>query len=266
MTLSLTPTSKLRRLVRGSRVVFHLLCGLLWVGVAFPFFSLKRQRWVRNRWSRELLSLFSFEIKISGTLPETPGLIAANPVSWIDIFAMNALTPVAFVSKDDVIRWPIIGTLARHNETIFLQRGSRGHAHTIGKDMANRLAAGSWLALFPEGTTTDGTHLHPFHAALLQPAIDANVPVTPVALSYEDTRGNRSLLPAYAGDTSLWECFCAILSARQLVIRLQIGTPVTIEPGSGNRGRKQLVLALRDQVETMLYPKPVTPIETGKTT
>ena len=62
MTLSLTPTSKLRRLVRGSRVVFHLLCGLLWVGVAFPFFSLKRQRWVRNRWSRELLGLFSFEI------------------------------------------------------------------------------------------------------------------------------------------------------------------------------------------------------------
>jgi len=251
--MTTAPTPKLWRFVRGARIVLHLLTGLIWVGSAFPFLSLERRRQVRNRWSRQLLSLFCFELRISGTLPEDPGLIAANHVSWIDIFAINALTPVAFVSKDDVIHWPLIGTLARHNETIFLQRGSRGHAHTIGKDMANRLAAGSWLALFPEGTTTDGTHLHPFHAALLQPAIDANVPVTPVALSYEDPQGNRSLLPAYAGDTSLWSCFCAILSARQLVVRLQIGTPVNVEPSSGNSGRKALAQELHQQIDTALY-------------
>jgi 1-acyl-sn-glycerol-3-phosphate acyltransferase len=248
-----TPTPKPLRFVRGVRVVFHLLCGLFWVGFVFPFVSMQRRRQVRYRWSRQLLALFALRIEISGKLPTTPGLIAANHVSWIDIFAVNALTPVAFVSKDDVLHWPIIGTLSKYNETIFLQRGSRGHAHTIGKDMANRLTAGTWLALFPEGTTTDGTHLHPFHAALLQPAIDANVPVTPVALSYLDTHGQRSLLPAYAGDTSLWECFCAILSARQLVVKLEIGTPVLVEPASGNRGRKELAQTLRDQIEAMLY-------------
>jgi len=246
-------TTKLQRCARGTRVVWHLLGGLIWVGLVFPFFSLARRRRVRYHWSRKLLNLFCLELKISGVLPETPGLIVANHISWIDIFAMNALTPVAFVSKDDVIHWPIVGTLARHNETIFLQRGSRGHARTIGQAMASRLAAGSWLALFPEGTTTDGTHLHPFHAALLQPAIDANVAVTPVALSYEDTQGCRSLLPAYAGDTSLWDCFCAILSARQLIVKLEIGTPVSVEPSSGNQGRKQLALALHDQIKTMLY-------------
>jgi 1-acyl-sn-glycerol-3-phosphate acyltransferase len=249
------PTPKLLRLARGARVIFHLLGGLVWVLVAFPFFSPARRRWVRTRWSRELLRYFGFTLRIEGALPEQPGLIAANHVSWIDIFAVNALTPVAFVSKDDVIHWPIIGTLARHNETIFLQRGSRGHAHTIGKDMARRLESGSWLAVFPEGTTTDGSHLHPFHAALLQPAIDANVPVTPVALCYEDTAGQRSLLPAYTGDTSLWESFCAILSARQLVVRLIIGTPVRIEsePGAGNQARKRLAHTLHDEIEKSLY-------------
>ena len=79
------------------------------------------------------------------------------------------------------------------------------------------------------------------------------MPVTPVALSYLDTQGQRSLLPAYTGDTSLWECFCAILSARQLVVKLEIGTPVLVEPASGNRGRKELAQTLRDQIETMLY-------------
>jgi 1-acyl-sn-glycerol-3-phosphate acyltransferase len=239
--------------VRGVRVAFHLLCGLYWVGIAFPFFSQKRRRWVRYRWSSELLKLFAFDLRISGTLPSCAGLIAANHVSWVDIFAINALTPVAFVSKDDVIHWPIIGTLAKNNETIFLQRGSRGHAHTIGHEMAERLQAGNWLAMFPEGTTTDGTYLHPFHGALLQPAIDANVPVTPVAISYLDAQGQRSLLPAYTGDTSLWECFCAMLSARQLVVHLEIGTPVLIEPASGSRGRKELAQNLHDQIEAMLY-------------
>ena len=241
------------RFARGSRVIVHLLGGLVWVLVAFPFFSVERRRLIRTRWSQELLRYFGFTLKINGALPAQAGLIAANHVSWIDIFAVNALTPVSFVSKDDVIHWPIIGTLARHNETIFLQRGSRGHAHTIGKDMAKRLEGHSWLAVFPEGTTTDGTHLHPFHAALLQPAIDAGVAVTPVALRYEDMSGNQSLLPAYTGNTSLWESCCMILSARRLVIRLTIGEPVQIEPGSGSQGRKQLARALHDEINRAIY-------------
>lgn len=243
------------RFARGVRVIVHLLGGLCWVLLAFPFFSLERRRWVRTRWSQELLCHFGFTLKTEGALSANPGLIAANHVSWIDIFAVNALTPVAFVSKDDVTHWPIIGTLARHNETIFLQRGSRGHAHTIGRAMAQRLEDGSWLAVFPEGTTTDGTHLHPFHAALLQPAIDARVPVTPVALNYEDADGQRSLLPAYTGDTSLWESFCRILSARHLVIRITIGQPIQIEAENlpGNQGRKRLAQSLHDQIETALY-------------
>lgn len=251
--MTTTPTPKLLRFVRGVRVATHLLHGLLWVLIAFPLLSPKHRRRTRNRWSHELLQCFGFTLKIEGTLPAEPGLIAANHVSWIDIFAINALTPVAFVSKDDVIHWPIIGTLARHNETIFLQRGNRGHTHTIGKDMANRLKQGSWLAVFPEGTTSDGTYLRPFHGALLQPAIDANVPVTPVAIRYENNEGQLSLLPAYDGDTTLWESFCAILSARELVVHLSIGEPLHVEPSTGNQGRKQLANILHDKIDRALY-------------
>ena len=64
MTRASTP--KLRRFVRGARIIFHLLCGLCWISIAFPFFSVKRRRWVRYRWSRELLALFAFQLKITG--------------------------------------------------------------------------------------------------------------------------------------------------------------------------------------------------------
>ena len=251
--MSSAPTPRLLRFVRGTRVIIHLLSGLALVALVFPFCQGAYRRHIRQTWSRRLLSVFGFELRIDGRLPDACGLLAANHVSWIDIFAINALTPAAFVSKDDVVHWPIIGTLARHNETIFLQRGSRGHAHTIGKDMANRLGNGSWLAVFPEGTTTDGTHLHPFHGALLQPAIDANVAVTPVALRYEDVTGNLSPLAAYTGDTSLWESFCMILSARRLVVRLTIGQPVHVEAGPGNQGRRQLARDLHDEISRSLY-------------
>ena len=96
---------------------------------------------------------------VSGTPLIERGLLVANHVSWVDIFVVNALTPAAFVSKADVRQWPVIGWLAAVNETVFLRRGSRGHARVINEEIAERMRAGRHVALFPEGTTTDGSHV-----------------------------------------------------------------------------------------------------------
>ena len=89
-----------------------------------------------------------------------------------------------FVSKADVRHWPLIGSLARGAGTLFIERESRRDAMRVVHHMAERLTAGDVLAIIPEGTTSDGVSLLPFHANLLQAAIATNAPVLPVALRF----------------------------------------------------------------------------------
>jgi 1-acyl-sn-glycerol-3-phosphate acyltransferase len=140
----------------------------------------------------------------------------ANHISWLDIFAINAVRPAAFIAKAEIRQWPLIGWLAARNDTVFLRRGSHGHARIVNTSIDNRLNAGVDVALFPEGTTTDGTHLLGFHAALLQPAIETGRPILPLAISYLNADGSISLAPSFAGETSLMECVFAILASPPL--------------------------------------------------
>lgn len=191
------------------------------VAVVYPCVRDSRRLWLKQRWSRQLLVILG--IRLDATLAgiEPGSLIVANHISWLDIFAINAARPVAFVSKSEVREWPLIGWLSARTDTVFLRRGSRGHAKIVNAEIDALLIADKDVAIFPEGTTTDGTQLLGFHAALLQPAVETGRPIQPVALSYETADGRRTLAAAYAGDTTMGECVAAILATRQMVVRLR---------------------------------------------
>lgn len=226
----------------------HFVYMCLGTALLFPIVSQAKRVRCRQRWSLRLLSLLAVQIE---TAPFTapPGcLIVANHISWLDIFAINAVRPSAFIAKSEVRRWPFIGWLSARNDTIFLRRGSHGHAREINAEIKAWLNARRDIALFPEGTTTDGTHLRPFHAALLQPAIETRRPILPLALSYLDSKGNPSQAPSYAGETTLLQCFAAILSARSLVARIQ---PCPIIATNG-KSRRELVRLAHDAIAQQL--------------
>lgn len=174
-------------------------------------------------------------------------MLVANHVSWLDIFVVNALTPVAFVSKAEVRHWPVIGLLAARNETVFLMRGSRGHARIINAEVGRILDSGSNVALFPEGTTTDGSQLLHFHAALLQPAVESGHAVQPLAIRYLDSEGHHSLAPAYTGDTSLLACLMAIVSTRTLIASVAVDKPLLTD---GGIHRKEIARQARETIAT----------------
>ncbi|MGE5490522.1 MAG: lysophospholipid acyltransferase family protein [Actinomycetota bacterium] len=192
--------------------------------LVFPFCTDDRRLRLKQRWSRGMLDTLG--IRLDADLAHlVPGsMLVANHISWLDIFVVNAARPCAFVSKEEVRHWPVIGWLATMNDTVFLKRGSRGHAKLINQEIAEILGTGKHVAVFPEGTTTDGTHLLHFHAALLQPALAAGRPVVPAAISYWEPDGSRSLAPRYDGDLSLGDCLKAVLSRRRLTARL-VATP-----------------------------------------
>jgi 1-acyl-sn-glycerol-3-phosphate acyltransferase len=196
--------------------------------VAYPWLGSPWRRALKQRWSRQLLGTLGLQLKVgAGRTAQIPsGLLVANHISWLDIFAINALVPAAFVSKDDVRRWPLIGWLSAKTETIFLERGSHAAAQRTRETMVVQLQAGTHVAVFPEGTTSAGDRVLPFHAALFQGAIDAGVPVVPLALRYLDAEGNVSRTPAYDGDITLLQCLMSIVRSCGLVIEIRVLPPI----------------------------------------
>lgn len=222
-----TMLREIRTVFRLARVGIHLLWGAATIMTVFPWLAARHQRALKRRWSRQLLEMLGVRVQFGGgraALP--PGLVICNHISWLDIFVINALAPTAFVSKAEVKDWPLIGWLCRHTETIFLERGSRAAAQRTRQVVSDKLRAGVRVAAFPEGTTTRGDHVLPFHTALFQSAIDANVPVIPLALRYTDRQGNPSHAPAYDGDTTMWQCLRAIADSGGLTADLRVLEPL----------------------------------------
>ncbi len=195
-------------------------------------------------WSRVVLGTLGIKLEADLTHVAPGVLLVANHVSWIDILVINAALPAAFVAKEEIRHWPLIGRLAARNDTVFLRRGSRGHARIINAQIAEILGRGRHVAVFPEGTTTDGRSLLHFHAALLQPALAAGRPVLPAAISYWEPDGRRSLAPRYDGDISLGQCTRAILGRRRLIARL-VTTPLR---GLNGEERRQVAAEAREAI------------------
>lgn len=210
-------------LLRLLRVGLHLLYGALQAALLFRLADAARRQRLTRRWSRQLLALLGIRVDAGAGLARIDrGLLVANHISFIDVFVINALLPAAFVAKSEVAAWPLIGWLSRHTGTVFIERGSRRAAHRTHRHMLEALRDGRRLAIFPEGTTTVGDRLLPFHAALLQSAIDAAVPVHALALGYHCADGARSEAPAYIDDISLLECLVSVLSTDGLVARVTL--------------------------------------------
>jgi 1-acyl-sn-glycerol-3-phosphate acyltransferase len=142
--------------------------------------------------------------------------------------------PMRFVAKSEVRQWPLIGWLCARAQTLFIERGRARDAARINKQIVQLLQNGECLAVFPEGTTTDGTQVGSFHASLLQPAVDAGAEVHPVAIRYQDAQGAHSTAAAYIDDLSFAASLWNILNCRNLHVRL-LATPSLDAAGSDRR-------------------------------
>jgi 1-acyl-sn-glycerol-3-phosphate acyltransferase len=177
------------------------------------------------RWSRQLLNVLGIRLRTAGE-PPLQGLLVANHISWVDVFAINALAPTTFLAKDEVRHWPMIGWLSARAGTLFLERGSRSAAQRARKRLIDLLSQKHRLGLFPEGTTSLGEHVSPFHGALFQSAIDAKASVAPVMLRYTEADGRPTTAAAYVGDTSLWQCVRSIATAEGLTAHVNFLPPI----------------------------------------
>ncbi|VCU70067.1 1-acyl-sn-glycerol-3-phosphate acyltransferase [Pigmentiphaga humi] len=193
----------LRFTLRFLLVALWVIFGLLVLATVFRRLEVARRDRVNNWWSRWLLRWCGVRVYVSGRPPvDGPALLIANHVSWLDIYALSSVRCTIFVGKRELRDWPVLGWLIAGVGTVFIERGNRRAVHHVAQAMGERFGRGQLIGLFPEGTTSDGLDVLPFHAGLFEPARRAGVPVLPVALRYLH-HGKRSTLPAYVGDESL---------------------------------------------------------------
>lgn len=207
------------------RLGMHLMSGVMTVLCLFPFLDRAEREKRLVRWSGIMLAIVGVRVVTRGRPPAVRGggaLIVANHVSWLDIHVIHSLLPARFISKAEVRNWPVIGWLAdKAGGTLFLERTRKSDARRMNAVMADLLREGDCLALFPEGTTSDGSELLPFYPSLFQPAVDAGVTLWPARIRYLDSAGKHSTEAAYYGDMTMLESFRKIVAARRLVAEIE---------------------------------------------
>jgi len=198
---------------RLARLVGHLVRGIR-TAAGFERLSPAARQQAIARWSRDVFGILGIDWQVHGAPAAGAALVVANHVSWLDTAAVHAACPQArFVSKADVLRWPLVGRLIRSGGTLFIERERKRDALRVVHQIAQALKDGEIVAVFPEGTTSEGHGLLPFHANLLQAAIAVDAPVQPIALRYSDARHPVSPAVAYVGDTSLMQSIRWIVMA-----------------------------------------------------
>lgn len=239
----------LRASWRLVRALSHILAGLLTILIRFPRLSQAQKEIRIQAWSLEMLARIAIQLVVSGAPPtQAPMLLVANHISWLDITSLHAARYCRFVSKADIKRWPLIGTLAAGVGTLFIERASRRDAMRVVQHMTESLRAGDVLAVFPEGTTADGVTLLPFHANLFQSAIAADAPVVPVALRFVDlATGERSDAPLYVGDDTLLGSVWRTLTAPNIAVIITFGEPQRAQ----GRDRRAWAADLRTEIENL---------------
>ncbi len=226
--------------------------GLAWALRHVPWWLMSKPDSTRGRRRAhalfaEIVKCFGVRIEVKGQISAEPGtLFIMNHISWADIPVMMSILDADFVAKADMLGWPIIGSLARRLNPVFVARAHVHHAHDQVEAMRERLRAGRSVILCPEGTTSDGRGVLPFRTSLLAAADSARA-IQPLVLHYLQTDGQR-LSPARQREVA-WIGDDELLSGAARVAREATLARVHFLPFVASlRGRKKLAEDVRSKM------------------
>jgi 1-acyl-sn-glycerol-3-phosphate acyltransferase len=219
------------------------------VALRFPMLDAEARASKVQWWSAKVLRLMGITLRIEGKPRPGAALLVSNHVSWLDIAVIHAACPHArFVSKADVLRWPLLGWLIKSVGTLFIERERKRDAVRVVHEVAAALGRGDTVAIFPEGTTGAGETVLPFHANLLQAAIGCQVPVQAVALRYHEPGERFSTSACYINQMTLVHSMWRVVSAKGLGVELRF----LLSEGSRHADRRALAAHLRDEIQQEL--------------
>ncbi|KAB7769809.1 lysophospholipid acyltransferase family protein [Xanthomonas maliensis] len=195
-------------------------------------------------WQGTLMRIFGFRLRRFGTPLKGATLFVANHVGWVDISVLHSQQVMGFVAKREIAGWPLVGWLAAKGQTIFHQRGNTESLGGVLQEMLQRLRSGQAVGVFPEGRTRAGSEVGPFHARIFQAAVEAGVPVQPVAVRY-GTRGNAQSIVAFGERESFVGNLLRLLGEPARLAEVHFLSPI---PAGDVDGRRRLAEISRQRI------------------
>ncbi|GLQ97920.1 lysophospholipid acyltransferase family protein [Dyella mobilis] len=201
-------------------------------------------------WSKGLMRIFGLRsVRVGNPLPDAV-LFVANHTSWIDIELLHSQRAACFVAKAEIASWPLVGWLASSGGTIFHRRGSNHSLAAVMQVMVERMRQGRSVAVFPEGGTGHNGVLKVFHARIFQAALDAEVPVQPVALRFA-REGKRLIDAGFREHENFMQNFLRMLGGPSMDAEVHFLDPVAASQDGRRRmaelARERIALALEDR-------------------
>jgi len=225
-----TPLLLLHALIAGPLALLALNPVAARVRFGDTTFEKAMIRW----WSGALVRRFGFRIRRFGEPLPGAVLYVANHISWLDIELMHSQRPVSFVAKSEIARWPFVGWLSARAGTIFHRRGSTDSLASVMATVVERLKSGEPVGVFPEGGSGHGEEVGTFHARIFQTALDADVPVQPVALRYgRDGRQDPSV--PFGRKEGFFPNFLRVLGNPAMDAEIHFLAPVAATPDARRR-------------------------------
>jgi len=201
----------------------HAALAVVLLFSVYPRLAPPRRRALLGWWSGKLLRILNVTTRIAGEPPgahERGALVAANHVSWMDIFLVSSVRPTRFIAKSEIRDWGLVGWIADRAGTLFIRRDQLRDTARINSLVHEALASGDCVGLFPEGITTEGDMLHKFHTALFEPAVANEAHVHPAAIRYEKQDGSLCREASFRGDRTFMESMSLIIGEPAMVARI----------------------------------------------
>ena len=135
-------------------------------------------------WMKFQIKVLGIKLETVGELDESCDLIIMNHQSLLDIIVMEYIhnRDLAWVAKKEITDLFFFGHIIKAPRMISIDRENKAGIMHLLKEVRDRLDKGRPIAMFPEGTRSDGTKILKFRPGAKMVANKFNLKVQPILL------------------------------------------------------------------------------------
>ena len=263
--------------IRGAiRLLLFFLISLLTVllvalgNIVLSFVSVRWANIWKNRviylWSWLVSWLLNMKISIKGSLGNPPFYLVSNHLSYVDVIPLWLCAKGTFIAKSEIKSWPFFGWATKTLGVIFIDRNMRRDVQRVNKLIASTMSEEQGVIIFPEGTSTKGKEVKPFHTSLLQYPAEVGMPVSYASISYKSYNPNRpaSHYICWWGDMPFFGHFWNLLKMKGFEVTISFGKQ-SISHNDRKILASKLHRAVKENFDPVVYEHQKSyPKESGK--